>query len=58
MAYKHDFICLYYTLYLTIDPVDAWLFRYQSLEKCHFIWNTEGGGPAADPGWRLTRELC
>jgi hypothetical protein len=43
MAYKYDCICLYCTSYLNLDPVDAWLLRYQSLEGCHFIWNTEMG---------------
>jgi hypothetical protein len=36
-AYKCDSIRLYYTLYLNLDPLAAWLLRQQSLDGCHFF---------------------
>jgi hypothetical protein len=57
VAYKYDSIYLYYTSYLNLNPVDAWLLRYQSLEECHSIWNT---AMDRSPGWtaRLGNTLC
>jgi hypothetical protein len=38
------------TPYLNLGPVDAWLLRYQSIDGCHFIWNTVSGSLGC-PTW-------